>query len=195
MTITPFFSIVMPSYLGLYKNSALNRKDKLVRAIQSALNQTFSDFELIIIADGCSDTVKIANSFDDDRLKCHYIDKQTLFSGSVRNAGILESKGKYICYLDSDDYFKGEHLAFLKEQIDKNNNPDFVHFSDNINSGEMAFAKIGTSNICHHNKKEYFWDDGYEHDWRFIQRWFPNGGVFIGKSGYVVCHVPGVMDN
>lgn len=190
----PFFSIVMPSYLGEYPNAASNRPSKLRRAVSSVLGQTFCDFELIIVADGCMDTVSIVQEFQDDRIKCFFIEKQPHFSGAVRTKGLREAVGEYICYLDSDDYFENSHLQFLRNQIEKNNRPDFISFSDNLNSGEMAFGKIGTSNICHRNENKYFWPDDYEHDWRFIKEWFLSKELFVGKSGYVVCHVPGVLD-
>lgn len=191
----PFFSVIMPSYLGDYRNAASNRVIKLRRAIASVLNQTFFDFELIIVSDGCTDTLEIAQEYLDDRIKWFYMKKQKPFAGSVRTMGIHRAKGEYICYLDSDDYFENTHLEFLKDQIEKHNRPKFVHFSDNLNVGELVFGKCGTSNICHDNNKMYYWPDDYNHDWRFILTFFYPEGVFIGKGGYVVCHVPGIIDN
>jgi glycosyltransferase involved in cell wall biosynthesis len=190
----PFFSIIMPSYLGEYPNAASNRQIKFRRAIESVLSQSFTNFELIIIADGCTDTLEIAQDYYDDRIKCFYMKKQKPFSGAVRTMGIQRSKGEYVCYLDTDDYFKINHLEFIKEGIEKNNKPNFIHFADNLNSGEMAFGRMGTSNICHENNKKYFWPDDYNHDWKFILTYFYPNGIHIGQSGYMVCHIPGKMD-
>ena len=56
----PKFSVIMPSFLGEYSRAAQNREDKIVRAIDSCLDQEY--YELIIIADGCQKTVDIVTN-------------------------------------------------------------------------------------------------------------------------------------
>ena len=55
--MNPKFSVIMPSFLGEYSRAAQNREEKIVRSIDSCLDQM--DFELIIVADGCQKTVEI----------------------------------------------------------------------------------------------------------------------------------------
>ena len=57
------FSIIMPSYLGDYPNSATDKEDKLIRAIESVLQQTYKNWELIIIADGCDKTINLLKKY------------------------------------------------------------------------------------------------------------------------------------
>ncbi len=87
-------SIIMPTY---------NRADLLHRSIHSILNQTFSDFELIIINDGSIDnTDDVISGFQDKRIK---YEKFTINRGvnSARNRGLDLSRGEYVMFLDSDD--------------------------------------------------------------------------------------------
>ena len=90
----PGISVIMPVY---------NTGEYLGEAIQSILDQTFRDFELIIINDGSSDnSLKIIKSFKDTRIK--FI-SNTSNRGNYpsRNEGISIARGKYICVMDADD--------------------------------------------------------------------------------------------
>lgn len=90
----PSLSIIMPVY---------NAEKYLSPAIQSALNQTYKDLELIIINDGSSDKSKVViESFDDSRIK-YFENKQN--SGIVfsRNRGLELARGDFIGMLDADD--------------------------------------------------------------------------------------------
>jgi glycosyltransferase involved in cell wall biosynthesis len=90
----PLVSVVIPTY---------NRAGLLKRAVKSVLNQTYSNFELIIV-DDCStdDTETVAKSFRDSRIR--YIrHKKNQGAPAARNNGILASKAQYIAFQDSDD--------------------------------------------------------------------------------------------
>lgn len=90
----PTISVVIPTY---------NRANLVGRAIQSVLNQTYQDFEIIVIDDASTDdTDKIMILVNDKRIK--YIKNKKNIGGSEsRNIGIKNAKGKYIAFLDSDD--------------------------------------------------------------------------------------------
>ncbi|MEZ4617190.1 MAG: glycosyltransferase family 2 protein [Caldilineaceae bacterium] len=89
----PKFSVVIPTY---------NRAHFLPRAISSVLNQTFTDFELIIADDGSTDnTQEIINSIMDPKVK--YIYQENAGGGAARNLGASIAKGEYLTFLDSDD--------------------------------------------------------------------------------------------
>ena len=94
-------SVILPTY---------NRARLLRRAVKSVLNQTFEDFELIIVDDGSTDnTESVIRSFNDDRIK--YIRHPTRKGASAaRNTGIKASRGKYIAFQDSDDEWFPEKL-------------------------------------------------------------------------------------
>ena len=117
----------MPSFLGLYRGAATNRPTKLIRAIKSVLKQSMPDFELVIVADGCQETVDIVKqNFTDKRISLYQIRKQPTWSGRVRNAGINKAKSDWICYLDIDDMFGTNHLQILTDNL----KGDWVWFND-----------------------------------------------------------------
>lgn len=107
-------SVIIPAY---------NQGHFLGEAIQSVLEQTLSDFEILVIDDGSTDnTSQVAQSYSDKRLK--YIYQQNRGLSGARNTGIRNSVGKYISYLDSDDLFLAEKLALLTEELE--NKPDLA---------------------------------------------------------------------
>lgn len=113
-----FFSVVIPSY---------NRSDMTVDAVDSVLNQTFQDVEIIVVDDGSTDDTEEVLRVFSDRITYH---KQTNAGvASARNKGIALSSGSYICYLDSDDLWHPEKLAIYKKAIDTAPDIDFL-FSD-----------------------------------------------------------------
>ena len=103
------FSIVIPAY---------NAEKFIAISVKSVLNQTHGDFELIIVDDGSEDeTKKVIKQFHDDRIT--YIYQCNGGVSSARNAGILASKGEYVCFLDSDDEWKSNHLEVMSSLIKK----------------------------------------------------------------------------
>jgi glycosyltransferase involved in cell wall biosynthesis len=92
----PTFSVVLPTY---------NRAQYLPLAIRSVLNQTCSDFELIISNGGSTDNTKdVVESFDDPRIR--YIEsKEKLSIGGNYQTALNEANGKYITFLGDDDAF------------------------------------------------------------------------------------------
>ncbi len=128
MTKKPFFSIIIPVY---------NRQDTIKRAISSCLNQTFSDFEIIIVNDKSTDESEVAiQSFSDSRIKyiCNKVNSERCFS---RNVGINEAKADFICFLDSDDYFLENHLSFFHEKIQEMNVKSALLFTNSFVENEQ----------------------------------------------------------
>jgi glycosyltransferase involved in cell wall biosynthesis len=112
----PFFSIIIATY---------NRDKFIATAIQSVLDQTFTNWELIIIDDGSTDKSKeIIESFKDDRIKYYYQKNQE--RSIARNNGIKRATGEYICFLDSDDYYLPNHLQVFKTEIKTQNNINLI---------------------------------------------------------------------
>lgn len=109
--MAPKVSIVCPTFNGATRGY-------LREAIESALNQTFKDFELIIVDDGSTDHTKevCVPYLEDSRV--HYIFQPNGGPASARNAGISASTGEFICFLDDDDLWKAEKLQRQIEYID-----------------------------------------------------------------------------
>jgi len=110
-TRIPEISIILPTY---------NREKPLLRAVQSVIDQTFSDWELIVVDDGSTDrTFERISEFMTTHETIRYIKHSNRKPALSRNAGIQASFGRYITFLDSDDYYLPEHLesrvAYLEE--------------------------------------------------------------------------------
>ena len=97
-------SVIVPTY---------NRPDMLIETINSILNQSYQDFEIIVINDAGIDVeskIKLLNKNNNIKYLAHTENKGL---AAARNTGIKEAKGKYIAYLDDDDIFYPDHLETL----------------------------------------------------------------------------------
>lgn len=199
------FSIVIPSFLGEYRGAAAGREIKIHRAIQSALNQDYTNCEIILIADGCQQSYDIGIEY---RLNTHLIQKQKTWSAYPRKLGCEIAKGDWICYLDIDDFLLSSHIGQIASQI---NDFDWVCFNDwHVDKDLKLYEKDvsvkkqsgtswlpGTSNIAHKRDLGKYWlNDTYAHDRKFIGELLNLNLKFdkINIPGYVVCHIPGKYD-
>lgn len=107
-----FFSIIIPTY---------NRVDFLAKAINSVINQDFGDYEIIVVDDASTDsTKKYLESLNGlSKLKVVHNEKN-LYKGGARNVGVKIATGKYICFLDDDDYYLPMHLSVFYREINVN---------------------------------------------------------------------------
>jgi glycosyltransferase involved in cell wall biosynthesis len=104
----PFFSVIIPVY---------NRAAPLRQAIQSVLDQSCGDFEIVVVDDGSKDDPRaVANAFADPRI--HFISQPNGGGGKARNTAIDHSRGRFIAPLDSDDAFLPHHLASMKSLLE-----------------------------------------------------------------------------
>lgn len=104
------FSIIVPTY---------NRENYLFKCIDSVLDQTYDNFELIIVDDGSTDnTEKLVKKYKDKRIK--YFKNENHGIGYSRNFGLDKAKGDYIFFLDSDDYLNEDMLEKVSNLINKN---------------------------------------------------------------------------
>jgi len=105
----PYFSIIVPTY---------NRGEFIIKALESIEKQSFKDWECLIIDDGSTDNTKEkVREFikGDSRFQYHYQNNQE--RSAARNNGIKKAKGKYICFLDSDDYYLSNRLKNLHNEL------------------------------------------------------------------------------
>ena len=137
----PLFSIIIPTY---------NRAHLLSIAIQSVLDQTFDDWELIVVDDGSTDdTKKVVEKFEREGVRYVYQENKEL--SAARNTGIRAAFGSYICFLDDDDYYLPTHLFELSKEILKKNQP-------------IAFFRSGTLQKIRANTRKL---PNYQHDSNF----------------------------
>jgi glycosyltransferase involved in cell wall biosynthesis len=101
--MNPKVSVIIPTY---------NRAKILPRTIESVLNQTFKDFELIIVDDGSTDNTKqTVGEFQKRDSRVKYIWQENFGApAGPKNTGIKNAKGKYIAFLDDDDEWLPEKL-------------------------------------------------------------------------------------
>jgi teichuronic acid biosynthesis glycosyltransferase TuaG len=130
----PSVSVIMPAY---------NAEKYLEESIQSVINQTFKNWELIVIDDGSTDrTSAIVKEQAKLDHRISYYHQQNGKQGRARNYGISKSKGKYIAFLDADDVWFSDKLdqqllSIQKESVE-------LIFSDAIvfnNSNEIDFSR------------------------------------------------------
>jgi len=100
-TLMPKVSIVIPTY---------NRAKLLKRAIHSVLNQTYQDYEIIIVDDGSTDnTEEVVRSFNDNKV-IYIKHERNKGAPAARNTGIRAARGEYVAFQDSDDEWLPEKL-------------------------------------------------------------------------------------
>lgn len=105
----PRFSVIIPLY---------NKEKDIKNTLSSVLNQSFKDFEIIIIDDGSTDnSTEIINEFNDKRITL--ISKKNEGVSIARNFGIEKANFEYIAFLDADDYWHPNHLENFAALINK----------------------------------------------------------------------------
>lgn len=104
----PLISIIMPAY---------NAEKYINDAIKSILEQSYDNWELLIINDGSTDTTEIIiNSFSDSRI--YLISQENKGVSAARNAGLSRISGKYITFLDSDDILPFKSLEVRVDYLE-----------------------------------------------------------------------------
>ena len=129
-----FFSIVIPTY---------NQSNFLKKALQSVYSQTFKNFEVIVVDNNSNDkTHQVAKSFK--KVIYKKINNRGVIAKS-RNLGIKLSKGSWIAFLDSDDFWEKNKLNEVNKKIKKNNFDVVCHseWSINLNSKEKKISTYG----------------------------------------------------
>ena len=114
----PLVSIIMPVY---------NRVEVIKNAINSILNQTYSNWELIIVDDGSTDgTREFLETFTDTRIKVFFNEINKGVSAS-RNLGLKKANGDYIAYLDSDDLWDSRFISAMLGAFIELPDADFIY--------------------------------------------------------------------
>jgi glycosyltransferase involved in cell wall biosynthesis len=118
----PTVSVIIPTY---------NRAFMLKEAIQSVLDQTYSDYEVIVVDDGSTDnTREVVNALSDKRVR--YVFQENRERSAARNHALSLARGRYIAFLDSDDLFLPTKLEKQVAALEK----------------EQKFGMVYSSAIC-----------------------------------------------
>lgn len=152
--LNPEISIILCTY---------NRAKYLNDCIDSVINQTFQDWELLVVDDGSNDnTFEILNPYLEKYRNIRYFKHQNRKQALSKNVGIMAAFGKYITFLDSDDIYKRNHLESRLTYM--RYNPDL----DLIEGGVFM-------------EEEFFVVDYFQQDKTINVRECVQGATFFGK--------------
>lgn len=153
------FSIIVPIY---------NIEKYIEKCIQSVLNQSYENFELILVNDGSMDNSKrICEQYSKIDNRIIVINKKNAGLPAARNTGIRKATGDYICHLDGDDFWKNGYLEYLNSTL-INNKVDilfgcgrFDYYGDSKYNKEFYYKinqSFGDKNVL----IKYLMDDKHE---------------------------------
>jgi glycosyltransferase involved in cell wall biosynthesis len=158
-------SVIMPAY---------NHELYIGEAIESVLNQSYTNFEFIIVNDGSTDsTERIIKSYEDERIK--YIYQENQGAHSAINKGISMAKGYYISIINSDDVYHPKRLSTLVDTAEEEN-AKFI-FTD------LSFISEKSENINAHNR----WYDKLKNIYdtnNSIEVTFLSGNITVTTSNF-----------
>lgn len=136
-SIPNLFSVVIPTY---------NHAHYIRKCLDSLITQTYSNWEAIVVNNFSSDnTIEIVESYGDPRIRLINFANNGIIAAS-RNTGIKATKGEWICFLDSDDFWYSNKLEIVNEFILNNPDVDFICHElmlNNIVTGERKIIPCG----------------------------------------------------
>lgn len=153
-------SIIIPVY-----NCAIF----LPRCLNSILNQSYSDYEIILVDDGAKDdSGKICDEFAQKDSRIKVIHKKNEGVSEARNDGLSKAKGKYICFLDSDDYVSDGYFEEVFKILEKYNDVELINFGFYSDVDDMNFNNLSSDII---NYKEIYYCNKDEIGKDFVNLW------------------------
>ena len=142
------YSFIVPVY---------NTEKYLKKCLDSLVNQTYKDFEIIVVNDGSTDkSSNIISKYQKKYKNIIVIDKENEGLSMARNRGVQKSSGKYIIFVDSDDYVSNKLLEEVDKKIDDN---DILRFQ--IATEDEEYTKIneyheeGFESMCGYDAFKY----------------------------------------
>lgn len=142
------YSFIVPVY---------NTEKYLKKCLDSLINQTYKDFEIIVVNDGSTDkSSSIISKYQKKYKNIIVIDKENEGLSMARNRGVQKSSGKYIIFVDSDDYVSNKLLEEVDKKIDDN---DILRFQ--IATEDEEYTKIneyheeGFESMCGYDAFKY----------------------------------------
>ncbi|MBM7618238.1 glycosyltransferase involved in cell wall biosynthesis [Bacillus tianshenii] len=142
MNAKPFFSVIIPTY---------NRSDIMKEAIESVLQQTYDDFEIIVIDDhSTDDTEAVVRGLGDDRI-IYKKNTRKKGGGGARNEGIFTATGEWVAFLDDDDVWVANKLELFYKKIKESDGETgliysaftYYDFNNKVELKTNAYGKTG----------------------------------------------------
>ena len=178
----PKISVIIPVY---------NTEKYIEKCLESLENQSMKDFEVIIVNDGSKDNSKnvIKNYIQSSKLNIKYLEKENGGLASARNYGVERATGKYLSFLDSDDYLDKDTFSLLEKYIDDevdlikfkmktvDENENIIEKIDgpvfSVCSGEEGYGKLCTLDkymdpaCIYLYRKEFFVENNFKYKLRY----------------------------
>ncbi|WP_010522321.1 glycosyltransferase family 2 protein [Aquimarina agarivorans] len=149
---TPFFSIIIPLF---------NKELYIKKTLDSVFKQTVQDYEIIIVNDGSTDdSLKLCKEYNVDNMLI--IDQKNQGAPIARNNGITKAAGKYIAFLDADDFWHQNHLQEFKNSIDLYENESIFCNNYEINFSAKKNKKTSFSNFNENKNQIVFIEDYFK---------------------------------
>lgn len=146
-------SVIVPVY---------NEEQYLLKCINSICSQTLKEIEIICVDDGSTDSsLEILQNMARRDSRIQILTQENKFAGAARNAGMAHATGKYLSFLDADDYFEPEMLEKMYDKAEKGNLDVVI----------CRFARY-----CEDSEKTEF------PDWQFIDSFFDRKEEFSGEQ-------------
>ena len=123
-------SVIIPAY---------NAAQYINETLSSVVRQSYPKVEIIVINDGSSDTPILKEVITPFLERIVYVEQENRGPSAARNVGILRSRGEYVAFLDSDDFWLPEYLAFQMELFQQSPPPDVV-YTDGLIIGDTPFS-------------------------------------------------------
>ena len=201
--MNPLISVIVPCY---------NQAQYLDECLQSVLDQTYQNWECIIVNDGSLDhTEEVAKKWLEKDPRFKYIHKENGGLSSARNAGIREAKGEWILPLDADDYISNDYLDLAKNHFFDQNlkviyseAQKFGVINDKWNLDDFSLKKLATKNLifctAFYRKNDWEKIGGYDEnllhgleDWEFWISLLKINGKVLKLN--VICFFYRIKDN
>lgn len=163
----PLFSIVIPTF---------NRSSDLIRCLNSLVNQTYKNFEVVVCDNASTDNTKeiVEKYMSLLNLRYYYLSVNSGGPARPRNLGATNAKGEWICFLDSDDWYSDNKLEYVSNlHLDE---VDFIYHDLNIIQNGVMIKKMKSRNL---SKKDSY------HDLLYGSYGIPTSSVCIRKKIFV----------
>jgi len=147
----PKVSVIIPIY---------NAENTLEKCLDSVINQTLSDIEIILVDDGSTDkSLEIIQNYEQQDSRIKLIPQKNIGLSAARNTGIKIAEGEYVSFVDSDDWLDKKMYEELIEQANEHNNPNIIkaYYYNVTKTG--IFTTIAFSYLNKKNKKAVLTDN------------------------------------